>query len=178
MKKIILLLILILNINCSSTNTKKSVQNRSLEEKIDLLEYKLILPVSWHPYLDIHKYVAFSPLNQSDKDYKVSIHIRKIPPNEHNYISLTKIAEKAIKNSSRFLRVHSNTITLNQSKFGESCINKYSYSWNSNNFKIEKIYFKYKENYYYFAYSSKERYFHKYLNDSKIIFKSLNFKEL
>lgn len=177
MKKITLLMILIFHISCSTTNTKNPVRHPSLEEKIDLLEYNLILPIQWHPYLDIHREIAFTPLNQSDKNFGVRIQIMKIPPSEHNNISLKKIAEKGNKYLAKFLNIHSIKINLIQSKFGETCINNYSYSWESKTIKLERIYFKYKENYFCFTYSSNERLFHKYYHDSKKIFESLKFKE-
>ncbi|SDR67902.1 hypothetical protein SAMN05216503_0338 [Polaribacter sp. KT25b] len=177
MKKSILLLILILTLNCSSTNTKKHEPELSFEEKIDLLEYNLILPFKWHPYLDIHKDIAFSPLITSDKNSRVHILIMKIPPSEHNDISLKEIAEKGNKNLAKYLTVYGAKITTEQSKFGETCINTYSYTLNSNKIKLEKTYFKFQEDYYCFIYASDESLFPKYYTDSKKIFESLKFKE-
>jgi len=177
MKKITLILILILTISCSVTNPKKSVPQPSLEGKIGSLEYELTLPTQWSPHLDAHNEVVFSPSYQTNKNFKVYIHIKKIPASEHNYISLKKIAKKQNEYLRKFLKIHSITINLNQSKFGETCVNKYSYSRGSKKIKLKRIYFKYKNNYYCFTYSSNESLFHKYSYDSKIIFNSLKFKE-
>jgi hypothetical protein len=177
MKKSILLLILILNISCSTINTKKPVKHLSFEEKIDLLEYNLILPLEWHPYLDIHREIAFSPLKSPNKNSRVTIDVFKILSPEHNDISLKEMAEKDIRSLAKYLKIHYSKITLNQSKFGETCSNIYSYTLNSKKIKLERIYFKYKENNYSFIYSSDESLFPKYYTDSKKIFESLKFKE-
>ena len=101
----------------------------------------------------------------------------KIPPSEHNDISLKEMAKNDNRNLAKYLTVYGAKITKEQSKFGETCINNYSYTLNSKKIKLEKTYFKYQENYYCFIYASDKNLFDKYYDDSKKIFESLKFKE-
>ena len=177
MKKNTIYFLLILTASCSTYNNNnnnvKSKQYISLESKLNYLNYNLSLPLTWIPFLDIHRDISFKPIQENNTE----VHLWKIPQSEDKNRTLLTVVEKIIKKRSGFLKMRSLKKELKQSKFGDTYIVDKSFKLNSKNYSTREIYFKYKEDYYCFRYTTDESMFYKYLNDSTLIFETLEFKE-
>ncbi len=174
MKKILFLILITVITSCGAKKTKISEQQK-IDILIDSLNYNIVLPENWHPILDSHKLLSYSPKNLGDIFYKNIIRIYNISTTENENNTLQKIVEKNINGLIKAVKIDSLNVTTGQSKFGEIYIAKYKTSWNFTNYMILTKYFKFKDNYYFFQYESDKRFYEKYLNDSEQIFNSITF---
>ncbi|MBD1261524.1 hypothetical protein HZY62_13045 [Maribacter polysiphoniae] len=176
MKKIILLLFFILLTSCASNLKEKPKQNFSLENQLNSLNYKLVLPEKWHPYLDLHGKIAYKPIKHSDRYPKVSISIRRIPPERRKHLTLRELVDEN-SNNVKYLKNYSSKKKLIQTKFGETYVLDQAFNLNSKSSIIRSTYFEYKGNYYCYIFYSKAISFNRYIDDYGLIFEQFEFRD-
>lgn len=175
-KTAILLLILMLSLtNCGVKKTKIAEQQK-IENLIDSLNYNVMLPENWSPILDSHNLLSYSPNNLGDIFYKNIIRIYEIRITENENTSLSKFAEKDIKGRNKAVRISSQNISRENTKYGETLIYKYNFDWNFTHYTNTIKYFKLNDSFYEFSYSSDEKFYEKYVTDADFIFDNLKFK--
>jgi len=176
MKKIILFYFFILFTSCASNFREKPKQNLSLENQLNSLKYKLVLPENWHPYLDLHNEISYKPKKYHGKYPSVQIYISVISQNNQKPLILDEFVDKKSRNI-EFVNDYSQTKKLITSRFGKTYIIDEAFNINNENYLTRSICFEYKLEIYHFTYSSNPTLFNRYIGDFKSIFKNLEFKE-
>ncbi len=174
MKKVSLIIFLIL-ISCSShKNTKKLAEIEKINTFITSQNYTLTIPSHWNSVSD-HNFVSYTPKTLGDIFYKNTVRVFNITPEEKT--TLKKVTEDKINDWIKRIKINSQEITKNETKFGTTYTHHYKHSWNFTNYEVITHYFQVNNDYYSFSYSSDERFQKKYLNDANSIFKSFKIKE-
>ncbi len=173
MKKIVIYLLLIFTASCGTYNNDKSKQHSALENKLNSLDYDVVLPETWQPFLDIHRKVKFRPTNQSG----IAVDLEKIPLSKIKNRPLVVIAERKIKDRIPLMKMHQVKRELKPSKFGDTYVTDGSFNLNSKKYRLREVYFKNNGNYYCFSYSAEASAYSTYLNDALLIFEKLEFKK-
>ena len=176
MKKITLLLFLILFTSCATNLREKPKQNISLDNQLNSLKYKLVLPENWRPYKDLHDEISYKPKKYPGKYPSVEIHICPVPQSNQNPLILDELVDKQSPNI-KFLNDYSRTKKELTSRFGKTYIIDEAFNLNNQNYLTRSVYFEYKTEIYRFSYSSIPTLFNRYLGDLESIFKNLVFKE-
>ena len=179
MKSSVVLLGFVMLMGCANYVPRKQREEISLENQINTLDYKFILPDTWHPFLDIHGEVSFRPVKYSQKRPIVQIHLCKIRSLENEKVSLSEFIENMMKNSkmTEYVQNYYYEKEKIQTVFGETYLIEESYIFNGKNSAIRSLYFQKKESIYSYTYFSTESLFNKFINDYVFIFSKLDFKE-
>ncbi len=174
MKNIYLIIFLAL-ISCSShKNTNKITEIDKIKTYITSQNFTLTIPNNWKSVSD-HSFVSYTPKNLGDIFYKNTVRVFNITPKEKT--TLKKVTENKINSLISNIKINSQEITKNETRFGITYTHHYKHSWNFTNYEVITRYFEVNENYYSFSYSSDERFQKKYLNDANSIFKSFKIKD-
>lgn len=174
MKKIIHLILILSLTNCG-VQKKNISENQKIKNLITSLNYYVILPDNWKPILDSHDLLSYSPKNLDDIFYKNIIRIYQ--REKIQKISLKDFVETEIKKMKKEIRINSQSLTIEKTKYGETYIYKYELNWNFTHYLNIIKYFEQNGNFYEFSYSSDEKYYENYLKNADFIFDNLKFKE-
>jgi hypothetical protein len=121
MKKSILVLLLIVLASCATSLNVKQKENISLEDQLNSLEYKLVLPEKWHSYLDLHKEISYKPKNQSNEYPDVQIKINTIPRIKDKNLTLSELVDNLSKKI-KFVTNYSQSKNITDTKFGKTYV--------------------------------------------------------
>ncbi|WP_156167142.1 hypothetical protein [Tenacibaculum mesophilum] len=91
--------------------------------------------------------------------------------------SLSSFVQKEIKEWNNRVKIDSQKLTKENTKYGETYTYIYEHNWNLTHYKDTFIYFKFNGFLYKFNYSSDIRFYDKYKNDVIFILNNLKFKE-
>ncbi|QXP72371.1 hypothetical protein H0I31_01300 [Tenacibaculum sp. AHE15PA] len=173
MKKTSFILFLIL-ISCSSLKeTKNSSEKKKIEIFTNSQNYTLKIPNHWKTVID-HDFISYTPKDLNDIFHKNTVRVFKIAQKEKT--SLKEIIDAEIKKLKKVIKINSQQVIKDKTQFGTTYIHQYKHSWNLTNYEVITYYFKVKNNYYLFSYSSDERFQKKYYYDALSIFKSFTLK--
>jgi len=177
--KISLFFLFSITISCGTSKNKIAIIKKAEQEKITnyikAQNYTIELPNTWYPVLD-HNFVSYTPKYLNDNFYKNKVKITNITTEEDKNMLFEKVVEKKINSYKENIYVTLEEIYKQKTHMGTTFIYIYTHSWNYVNYKVISKFFKYKNNYYLFTYSSDIKYFDKYLNDAETIYNALKFK--
>ncbi|PQJ81287.1 hypothetical protein [Polaribacter glomeratus] len=174
MKKYILLHLLILLASCATNLKVKQKENTVLENQLNSLEYKLVLPENWHSFLDIHREIGYKPIGQNSKYPDIQIQVRTIPKTKDTNLTLSEVVAKESTNK-RFVTDYFREETIIETKFGKTYIVDEKFNMNLKYHIIRHMYFEYNLSFYSYSYYANSASFNKYIDDYGVMFESLKF---
>jgi len=176
MKKITIILLILISplISC---RVQKINKQQKTEILIDSLNYTVLLPENWKPILDSHDLLSYSPKNLGDIFYKNIIRIYNSKMTKNKNTSLSEFVQENIKRLNNAIKVDSNNLTRENTKYGDTYTYNYENTWNFTHYINTIKYFRYNDDFYKFSYSSDKRFYEKYLTDTNFIFINLKFKK-
>ncbi len=154
------------------THNNKIVNN---ENWIDLQNFTVVKPINWRSVED-HGYISYTPIKKNDNFYynKVSVFQYKL---KEKPLSLKEFSLNQIKSANKALNFnYQKTSLIEKSRLGDVYLHEAEHVWNGKKYKKSSIYFKHKNEYYFFSYSSIKELYETHFKEAMSILYSIKFK--
>ena len=170
MKKVFIIIISLLLINCGSTKSNAL----EAEEWINAQNFIVKKPDNWRA-VKHHGYVGYTPVKKGSNHFNTLASLFKFEFKEKPVFK--EFVLKRIQQTNSSSDIVSQDVSYYEGHYGDIYIHKLESVWSGNYYKKHIVYFERNGEFYYFKYSALKKSYDEYYKEAISILESITFKK-